>query len=90
MLRIVDADDEAALAGLYSGGWDAPPHVVAAVAEMLRDVRGTGDEALVRYTQRVDFAGAEAATLRRAVPTLAEAESFVPETIAAGPSHMMT
>ena len=84
MMTIVDADDEPALAGLYAGGWDAPPAVVATVANMLRDVRSRGDSALVEYTRRFDFPGAAGATLRRPVPSLAESEGLVPETIAAG------
>jgi len=84
MIAIVDADDEVALAGLYAGGWDAPADVVAAVGAMLRDVRANGDAALVTYTQRFDFPEASAATLRRPIPTRAEADALVPAEIAAG------
>ena len=81
---IVDARDEEALAGLYAGGWDPDPHTQATVAAMLADVRARGDDAVVAYTQTFDFPGATIATLRVRVPSIAEAESFVPSEIAAG------
>jgi len=81
---IVDARDEAALGGLYAGGWDPDPQTQASVAAMLADVRARGDEAVLAYTRRFDYPGAALATLRVRVPTLAEAASFVPAEIAAG------
>ena len=81
---IVDAGDEAALAGLYAGGWDPDPQTQTTVAAMLADVRSRGDDAVVAYTQRFDFPGASLATLRVRVPGLDEAATFVPAEIAAG------
>jgi histidinol dehydrogenase len=84
VIRVVDAADETALAGLYAGGWDPAPEVVATVAAMLADVRRDGDDAVVAYTRRFDFPGATVASLRVRVPSIAESEAFVPAEIAAG------
>jgi histidinol dehydrogenase len=82
--RIVEARDEAALAPLYSGGWDPPEAVRATVAAILADVRARGDEALAEYTRRFDFPGATAAALRVAIPAHARARSLVPEEVVQG------
>ncbi len=81
---IIDCRDEAALVGLYAGGWDPDPATQATVAAMLADVRARGDAAVVAYTQRFDFPGASVANLRVRVPGVVEAETFVPPEIAAG------
>ncbi|MGP6159045.1 MAG: histidinol dehydrogenase [Vulcanimicrobiaceae bacterium] len=83
-LTIVEARDEAALAELYSGGWDPPQAVRATVAAILADVRARGDEALAEYTRRFDFPDASPATLRVALPAPEEAAGLVPAEIAAG------
>jgi len=83
-LGIIDASDESALAGLYAGGWDPSAETTATVARILADVRRSGDDALVAYTRRFDYPGATKTALRVAVPSLAEAAAFVPETIANG------
>ena len=83
-MTIVEASDEAALAGLYQGGWDAPQEVVDTVAGILRDVRARGDEALVALTRRFDYAGATVAGLRVPIPPLSAATALVPPEIAAG------
>ncbi|GAC1442636.1 MAG: histidinol dehydrogenase [Vulcanimicrobiaceae bacterium] len=81
---IIDSRDEAALAGLFAGGWDPDAQTQAAVASMLADVRARGDAAVVAYTQRFDHPDASVATMRVRVPGVDEAASFVPEEIAAG------
>ncbi len=83
-LRVLAAGDEAALAGLYAGGWDPALATSETVAGMLAAVRRDGDEALVAYTRRFDYSGANAAALHVPVPSLVQAASFVPATIAQG------
>jgi histidinol dehydrogenase len=83
-MKIVGADDAAALAGLYAGGWDPPADVVADVRDILAAVRTGGDAAVVAYTQRWDDAGATLATLPVTIPSRKHARSLVPEPIAAG------
>jgi histidinol dehydrogenase len=81
---VVEASDTRALAGLYTGGWDAPRETRDRVTAILDDVRERGDAAVVDYTRRFDHAGASVATLRVPIPTREHARSLVPETIAAG------
>ncbi len=81
---IVDAANEAALAPLYAGGWNASREVRDRVTGILDDVRDRGDDAVVAYTQRFDDPAAEVATLRRDIPSRKHARGLVPETIAAG------
>ena len=83
-MKIVAANDELALAGLYSGGWDPAPALMQTVSAMLADVRARGDEAVVDYTRRFDDANATAQSIRVAIPPLAIARAGVPEEIAAG------
>ena len=47
-------------------------------------MRAHGDDAVVAYTRRFDDPNATAATLRVTIPSLAEAQSLVPEQIARG------
>ncbi|BDE06701.1 histidinol dehydrogenase [Vulcanimicrobium alpinum] len=81
---VVDAGDRIALRGLFAGGWDPPAPIVAAVRAILDDVRARGDDALVEYTRRWDFADAALASLRVAIPARKHARTLVPEQIAAG------
>ena len=81
---VVDAGDRTALRGLFAGGWDPPAAIVAAVRAILDDVRARGDDALVEYTRRWDFADAALASLRVAIPARKHARTLVPEQIAAG------
>jgi histidinol dehydrogenase len=83
-MKIVDARDEVALAGLYSGGWDASPALTETVRAILADVRARGDDALVDYTRRFDDPAATAQTLRVPIPPLEEARKNVPPEIATG------
>jgi histidinol dehydrogenase len=83
-MRITGAGDTAALRGLYAAGWNPPRSIVDAVREILDDVRARGDDALVEYTRRWDFAGATAATLRVDVPSRKNARRLVPERVATG------
>lgn len=80
----VAASDQRALAPLYAGGWDAPADIQARVADILASVRSRGDEAVVEYTQRFDFADARIATMRVAIPAAEIARRLVPEEIATG------
>lgn len=84
MIAIVSADDEAALAGLFAGGWDPSDELRTTVAEILSDVRARGDAAVVAYTRRFDFPAASVAALRRPVPSLEEAAASIPPAIVAG------
>ena len=83
-LKIVDAHDRAALAGLYAGGWDPPRSVVDGVRAILDDVRARGDDALVEYTRRWDRADTTLADVRVEIPSRKNARGLVPEQIAAG------
>jgi histidinol dehydrogenase len=82
-MRIVEAADGASLAALYASGWDPPAEVSAAVAAILADVRARGDAAVLDYTRRFDFPGANLAALHVPIPPLAEARGRLPEQIAA-------
>jgi histidinol dehydrogenase len=83
-VKIVDATDREALRGLYAGGWDAPRTIVESVRAILDDVRERGDDALLDYTRRWDFARAVPETLRVEIPPLEQARRLVPAQIAAG------
>jgi len=83
-LRIVDVADEAALAGLYAGGWDVPDEVRDRVAGIIADVRRHGDGALLAYTRRFDFPAASSVTLQVVIPALANAAAALPPEIVAG------
>lgn len=83
-IAIVEAHDEAALAGLYAGGWDPSPEIRTTVTEILADVRANGDAAVVSFTRRFDFPDASLADLRVAVPTEDAAAGALPPEIVAG------
>jgi len=83
-VKIVEATDRAALGGLYAGGWNPSAAVVESVRAILADVRERGNDALLDYTRRWDFAGASLEMLRVAIPSLADARRLVPDAIAAG------
>jgi histidinol dehydrogenase len=83
-MKLIQAHDRPALAGLYAGGWDPPRPVVDAVRAILDDVRTRGDDALVDYTRRWDDAGASLESLRVAIPSRKNARALVPEQIATG------
>ncbi len=83
-MKIVAAADRHALRGLYAGGWSPPREVVDAVRAILEDLRERGDEALLAYTRRWDFADASMRTLRVPIPSLDDARALVPPEIAAG------
>ncbi len=84
MIAILAASDEAALAGLFAGGWDPPEKIRRTVADILAHVRAEGDAALVSYTRRFDFPGASVATLRVPVPGADDASRALPPEIVAG------
>lgn len=83
-LRVVRASDEAALAGLYRGGWDPPREISQRVAEIVADVRTRGDAALVDYTRRFDDPHYDKSKLRVPIPMQEQARNLVPQEIADG------
>jgi histidinol dehydrogenase len=83
-MRITSAGDAVALRGLYAAGWNPPRAIVDAVRGILDDVRARGDDALVDYTRRWDFAQATQASLRVDVPSRKNARHLVPERVATG------
>src|SRR5665213_472596 len=83
-MKITGADDAAALRGLYAGGSQPPAAVVDAVRAILADVRARGDDALLEYTRRWDFADAAPDALRVAIPPPGEARRLIPAAIAGG------
>ena len=83
-MKITDAADSAALSGLYAGGWNPPAAIVDTVRAILDDVRHRGDDALVDYTRRWDFAGASLASLRVEIPPLEGVRRLIPAEVAAG------
>lgn len=83
MIAIARATDEAALAGLYRGGWDPSPAVREGVAAIVAEVRARGDAALLDYTRRWDDPEAAAEGLRVAVPPLERARAAIPPEVAA-------
>lgn len=83
-LRVVRASDEAALAGLYRGGWDPPREISQRVAEIIADVRTRGDAALVDYTRRFDDPHYDKSKLRVPIPMQEQARNLVPQEIADG------
>ena len=84
MIRIVEASDERALAGLYAGGWDPSREIVETVRGILDEVAVRGDDAVVEFTQRFDFPQANPSALRVAIPNEMEAATGIPAEIAAG------
>ena len=84
MIAIVSARDEIALGGLFAGGWDPSDEIRTVVADIARDVRARGDEAVADYTRRFDWPDALVGTLRRPVPSLAQTTASIPAEIAAG------
>ncbi|HEY0394649.1 MAG TPA: histidinol dehydrogenase [Candidatus Elarobacter sp.] len=83
-MKITAAADRKALHGLYAGGWNPPPAIVDSVRTILADVRARGDDALLDYTRRWDFADASRDALRVAIPPRAEARALVPHEVASG------
>ena len=83
-MKIVEATDVEALRGLYAGGWNPPREVVDSVRAIVDDVRARGDDALVDYTRRWDFAGASQGSLQVEIPSRKNARGLVPEQIATG------
>ncbi|HEX3462927.1 MAG TPA: histidinol dehydrogenase [Candidatus Elarobacter sp.] len=83
-MNITDASDRDALRGLYAGGWDPPQTIVDTVRAILDDVRVRGDDALLDYTRRWDFADASKDSLRVAIPSREDARALVPPEIASG------
>jgi histidinol dehydrogenase len=83
-MKIIGARDRAALAALYSGGWDPPREIRERVSAIVDAVRERGDAALVDYTRRFDDPDASADRLRVAIPSRKHARALVPERIAAG------
>jgi histidinol dehydrogenase len=83
-VKITAAADRKALHGLYAGGWNPPPAIVDSVRTILADVRARGDDALLDYTRRWDFADASRDALRVAIPPRAEARALVPHEVASG------
>jgi histidinol dehydrogenase len=83
-VKITDADDVTALRGLYAGGWNPPQAIVDDVRAILDDVRARGDDALLDYTRRWDYADASRDALRVEIPSLNEARALIPAEIAAG------
>jgi histidinol dehydrogenase len=81
-LPIVDAKDRVALAGLYRRGWEAPAGIRSAVREIIGDVRRRGDEALVEYSRRLDFAGYNHGNIRFPLPMHEQAKTLVSQEIA--------
>ncbi len=83
-LPIFAADDAAALAPLFGGGWDPPQDVRERVAAIVADVRARGDEALLDYTRRFDDPSATIEGLRVPVPARDAIDALVPPAVAAG------
>jgi histidinol dehydrogenase len=83
-MKMTTAGDAVGLRGLYAGGWDPPAAIVDAVRAIVSDVRTRGDDALLDYTRRWDFAGAVPASLAVEVPSRKNARHLVPERIATG------
>lgn len=83
-MKILEAADIASLERLYAGGWETSIEVRSAVEGIVADVRARGDEALVEYTRRFDFAHATRATLRVTIPALDAARGALPEDVADG------
>ncbi len=79
-LDVVEASD-AALAPFFAAGWDPPAGVVAAVAEVISDVRTRGDAAIEAYARRWDDPAFDLRLLRVPIPMLQHARSLVPDEI---------
>jgi histidinol dehydrogenase len=77
-MNVVAASDRAALADLLDVGWRASDAVAAEVAEILSDVGGRGDAALVECARRYDDENFTASKLRVPIPMLDGARALVP------------
>ncbi len=82
-MKVVRANDQAALAGVLDGGWSMPAAVVDEVASIIEDVAMRGDDALLEYTRRFDCEGFQLSNVRVPIPMLESARSLVPPEIAA-------
>lgn len=83
-MKVVAASDEAALSGIFGGGWRVPDPIRAEVAAILDDVKRRGDAAVLDYTRRFDDKGFELSKLRVAIPHVENVRAQVPTEIAAG------
>ncbi|MBV8375269.1 MAG: histidinol dehydrogenase, partial [Candidatus Eremiobacteraeota bacterium] len=81
-MNVIPATDMERLGRFFCKGWDAPPDVVAEVAEIIARVRESGDEALVDYGTRFDDETFDLSKLRVALPMPDRARSLVPREIA--------
>ena len=81
---IVESRDRGALEELYAPGWALSEDAIAAVSQILREVRSRGDEALQEYAQRFDDPEFTLERLRVELPSLEKARTFVPRDVAAG------
>lgn len=76
-MNVVSAGDRERLGKILRSGWQAPEAVVAAVREIITDVRARGDAALAEYARRFDDPGFDPASLRVPVPMLERARDVV-------------
>ncbi len=83
MIRVHNASDRVALAGLYRGGWDPSDAVMDGVRAIIAAVRMRGDAALEEYTQRFDDPSADIGKLRVPIPMLETARKLIPPEVAA-------
>jgi histidinol dehydrogenase len=83
-IKIIDAGDRNALAGLYRRGWEPPAEVSSRVAQIVADVRARGDDALVDLTRRFDDPTYDISKLRVPIPMFEHAKALVPHEIVEG------
>ena len=82
-MKVVAASETSELDGLLNAGWGAPQEVVDEVAQILADVRGRGDAAVVEYARRFDDQSFDLSKLRVPIPMLDGARSLVSQEVAA-------
>ncbi len=82
-MKVVAASETGELDGLLNAGWGASQEVVDEVAQILADVRGRGDAAVVEYARRFDDQSFDLSKLRVPIPMLDGARSLVSQEVAA-------
>ena len=81
-MRIIEVNDEKAVAGIFRGGWSVSEAEQRVVADILAAVKARGDAAVVEYTRRFDWGDATETESIRSIPDVAAARKEIPPAIA--------
>jgi len=82
-VKVIQARDQGALAGVLAAGWKMPAAIVDEVAAVIDDVAARGDDAVLDHARRFDGEAFELSDLRVPIPMLESARALVPPEIVA-------